>query len=169
MSHSSHSVARDRRGQAVLEFALVLPLLLVISLGLIEFGRALSVGYSLSRVSREGANIAARGTALDTVLNVVLSSASDIGLDSRGGAVVSRIRMDGRTPVIYQQVLTPGLEGRSRIGSVGAVATGLDGLGLEAGTTHCAVELFYDYRTITPLPRFAERLFPLALYDRAVF
>ena len=153
----------------MVEFALVLPLLLVISLGLVEFGRALSVGYSMSRLSREGANIAARGTGLDTVLHVVLVNATDIRLDSRGGAIVSRIRLDGSTPVVYQQVMTPGLEGRSRIGAVGTVASGLEKIGLEAGTTHYAVELFYEYQTITPLPRFAERLFPLVLYDRALF
>jgi hypothetical protein len=160
---------RDRSGQAIVELALVMPILLLISLGLVEFGRALSVSHSLSRVGREGANIAARGTGLDTVLTVVLRNASDVELRRRGGVIVSRIEIDDAAPVISRQVVAPGFEGRSRLGSEGAIAKDFVPLGFERGSIHYAVELFYDYQTITPLPRFVTSLFPLELYDRAVF
>ncbi|MBN1485128.1 MAG: pilus assembly protein [Chloroflexia bacterium] len=44
-----------RRGQTVVEFALILPILLLIALGLIEFGRAFFVYSVVSNAAREGA------------------------------------------------------------------------------------------------------------------
>jgi Flp pilus assembly protein TadG len=49
---------RDDRGAAAVEFALVLPLLLLILFGIIEFGRAWSVKQTLTDAAREGARIA---------------------------------------------------------------------------------------------------------------
>lgn len=46
-----------RRGQAVVEFALVLPLLLLLILGAVEFGRVLLRLHLLTTASREGARV----------------------------------------------------------------------------------------------------------------
>ena len=43
------------RGAAAVEFALILPVLLILVLGLVEFGRAFNVQISLSNAAREGA------------------------------------------------------------------------------------------------------------------
>jgi Flp pilus assembly protein TadG len=43
------------RGAAAVEFALILPILLLLVLGLVEFGRAYNVQISLSNAAREGA------------------------------------------------------------------------------------------------------------------
>ena len=45
---------RDR-GAAAVEFALVLPLLLLLVLGIFEFGRVFNIQISLSNAAREGA------------------------------------------------------------------------------------------------------------------
>lgn len=47
-------IAGDR-GAAAIEFALVLPVLILLVVGLIEFGRAYNVLISLSNAAREGA------------------------------------------------------------------------------------------------------------------
>jgi Flp pilus assembly protein TadG len=47
------------RGQAVVEFALVLPFLLLLALGVVEFGRAWMTMNILTSAAREGARIAA--------------------------------------------------------------------------------------------------------------
>jgi Flp pilus assembly protein TadG len=52
--------ARDR-GAAAVEFALVLPLLLLIVFGIIDFGRALNAQITLTQAAREGARLAALG------------------------------------------------------------------------------------------------------------
>ena len=52
------SLARDSRGQSVVEFALVLPLLLVLVFGITEFGRAWLTMNVLTSAAREGARLA---------------------------------------------------------------------------------------------------------------
>jgi Flp pilus assembly protein TadG len=51
---------RDR-GAAAVEFALVLPLLLLVVCGIVDFGRAYSAQVSLTQAAREGARLAALG------------------------------------------------------------------------------------------------------------
>jgi len=46
---------RDARAQALIEFALVLPVLLLLVLGIIEFGRAWNLTQVVTDVAREGA------------------------------------------------------------------------------------------------------------------
>lgn len=52
--------ARDR-GSVAVEFALVLPVLLLILFGVIDFGRALNAQIELTGAAREGARLAALG------------------------------------------------------------------------------------------------------------
>lgn len=49
----------SRRGTAVIEFALIAPVFLLLVFGMIEFGRAIMVQQVLVNVSREGARQAA--------------------------------------------------------------------------------------------------------------
>ncbi len=51
---------RSPRGAAAVEFALLLPLLLIILVGMVEFGRAISQSNALERGLRAGASFAAR-------------------------------------------------------------------------------------------------------------
>lgn len=57
---SSGRRARDR-GSAAVEFALLLPALLLIVFGIIDFGRALNAQITLTQAAREGARLAALG------------------------------------------------------------------------------------------------------------
>ena len=50
---------RKERGAVAVEMAIVLPLLLLILLGIIEFGRAYNIQVSLTQAAREGARHAA--------------------------------------------------------------------------------------------------------------
>ena len=54
---------RNQRGQALVEFALLLPLVMLILIGIIEFGRAWQAKQTLTDVAREGARIAAIANA----------------------------------------------------------------------------------------------------------
>jgi Flp pilus assembly protein TadG len=51
--------SQNERGAAVVEFALVAPLLLVMVLGIAEFGRAYHVQTTLSQAAREGVRVMA--------------------------------------------------------------------------------------------------------------
>jgi Flp pilus assembly protein TadG len=53
------AVIRSNRGQAVVEFALVFPLLLLVCFGITEFGRAWMTMNILTSAAREGVRLAA--------------------------------------------------------------------------------------------------------------
>jgi Flp pilus assembly protein TadG len=67
----THRRATGRRGQSLVEFALVVPLLLLLVVGVIEFGRAWNVNQVVTFAARQGARKAA-------VLNAQGLSAPDI-------------------------------------------------------------------------------------------
>lgn len=56
---------RETRGAQLLEFALALPFLVVIAVGIIDFGRAYNVQHILTNAAREAARITVSGTLTD--------------------------------------------------------------------------------------------------------
>lgn len=58
---------KDKSGQSVIEFALVLPILLLVLFGITEFGRAIMVTNVLNTASREGARLAAVSPVSDSL------------------------------------------------------------------------------------------------------
>ena len=59
-SSSKAPASRSRRGQSVVEFALVLPMLLVMLLGIADFGRVFAAGIVLEAAARNAAEAAAQ-------------------------------------------------------------------------------------------------------------
>ena len=55
--------AGSDRGAAAVEFALLLPLLLLIVFGIVDFGRAINAQITLTQAAREGARALALGQA----------------------------------------------------------------------------------------------------------
>jgi Flp pilus assembly protein TadG len=79
---------RDERGAAAVELALVMPILVLILFGIIEFARAWNVRQTLTDAAREGARIAVVNASIvstaqltDSVTNVVQRAAQTAGLD----------------------------------------------------------------------------------------
>jgi Flp pilus assembly protein TadG len=71
------SKPRDR-GAAAVEFALLLPLLLLLVFGIIDFGRALNAQITITQAAREGARLGALGVASATI--VTKTKAAAVGL-----------------------------------------------------------------------------------------
>lgn len=69
---------RRRRGVATLEFALVLPVLLYLVLGIIEFGWMIKSQLTLSNAAREGVRYAALGNTTTAVRTRVKSMANTL-------------------------------------------------------------------------------------------
>jgi len=57
---TARNATRDR-GAAAVEFALLLPMLLLLVFGIIDFGRALNAQITLTQAAREGARLDALG------------------------------------------------------------------------------------------------------------
>jgi len=68
---------RDRdRGAAAVEFALVLPVLLLLVIGMLEFSRAYNVQISLTNAAREGARVMAIHDDPTVAQSAAISAAS---------------------------------------------------------------------------------------------
>ena len=161
-------LARSDSGQGIAEFALALPVILVILLGMVEFANAYDRVHGLAGLSREGANIAARGTALTEVMNVVMTNGQTLSVDKKGGAIISRIVVRQGVPEVEAQLASSGYEGKSRLKDADEAAKWIADAGLSEGSTHYTVELFLGYEPVTPVAKILG-VAPSLLYERALF
>jgi Flp pilus assembly protein TadG len=87
MRPSTVRLVRNRRGQALVEFALILPMVLALVIGVFEFARAWNIQQVITDAAREAARIAvvANGndetpaaiqTKVDNAINSALSTAA---------------------------------------------------------------------------------------------
>src|SRR5437899_12902633 len=65
MARGSRNTGSSERGQAIVEFAIVLPVFLLLLFGLVEFGFVLNASSSVNYASRVAALLAAEGGATD--------------------------------------------------------------------------------------------------------
>ena len=156
-------------GQGLVEFSLALPVILIILLGLVEFSNAYDRVHGLAGLSREGANIAARGTALSEVLTTVVADGETLKMSANGGAIVSRLVVQGGEPTIMAQIATDGYDEKTRIIDEDSAARWIATAGFAEGSTHYAVEVFLNYEPVTPLGQLFQAVTPPVLYERAVF
>ena len=78
----SHEASRRDAGQSLAEFAILLPVLMAVVIGIFEFGRAWNVDQVLTNAAREGARLAVIQTAGEgDVLDVVQDALSNASLD----------------------------------------------------------------------------------------
>uniref|UniRef100_A0A7C1J7Q0 Pilus assembly protein n=1 Tax=Ammonifex degensii TaxID=42838 RepID=A0A7C1J7Q0_9THEO len=69
---------REERGQATVELALVLPVLILILFGIMEFGRLFSAYLVITNAAREGARLAAVGGDDAAVVARVVDAAGSL-------------------------------------------------------------------------------------------
>ncbi len=104
---------KTKRGQALVEFALLVPIMLLLVIGIAEFGRAWMTENILTGAAREGARVAAvaqntipvadPGTArVNSVLSSALITADSVNVFDPG-LPVNSIQVD----VTYTRILLP--------------------------------------------------------------
>ena len=86
---------RNERGAALLETAITVPIILLISVGIFEFGRAYQVQQVLTNAAREGARVAViEGTSDEQVTKIVTDymSSGRLPVDSKNPPTISVVR-----------------------------------------------------------------------------
>lgn len=96
MTRSALRAPYRRAGLAAVEFALLLPLLLLLLFGMIDAARALQVNIIMTNIGREGANLVARGnTQLETgsqdIIYALMASAPPLNVNQRGMVYITRV------------------------------------------------------------------------------
>lgn len=78
----THPRIGGRRGQSLVEFALVVPILLLMLVGIIEFGRAWNVSQTVTYAARQGSRVAAvlnvQGLPLDEASDSVVAVVTNV-------------------------------------------------------------------------------------------
>ena len=92
--HSSKKFHR-RRGMAVVEFALVVPVLITLLLGIVEFGLLVRDNLTLANAAREGARSGSLGAKQDQIRTRVTSAAAPLNLTTaQGGNIIIEQSVD---------------------------------------------------------------------------
>lgn len=81
----------DRRGVAAVEFALVLPVFLTVSLGIVEYGRALMAANLVTNAAREGGRIAGVSGSTNTDVENAVKNFLASSLNVSSGQVTVNI------------------------------------------------------------------------------
>jgi TadE-like protein len=193
-----HHFFTSCRGQSLIEFALVLPLALLIVLGVVEVGTVLLDQHVVTRLSREGSNLISRDATLETAAEVMTSMSTRPVDFSNGSKVIFTVLKRGATTgtanynklVVYQRAEFGSFSGpapsrvRNAGGAVGGppdyIAANSDNdaglrvtgvpanLATAPGGMVYITEIFTKRPRITPLDRFGVAV-PETLYSIAYF
>lgn len=93
---------RKQKGQALVEFAIILPLLMLVVLAILEFGMMLNSYMAIENASREGARIGIIGGTDTQIRNVIIITSPSLGVNDLTINItpVSSIRKSGDTLVV---------------------------------------------------------------------
>ena len=92
-NHTLRRRARDSRGQSLVEFSLVLPLLLLLAYGVSEIGYLLLDQHVVTKLTREGSNLISRNTTLaDAVTAMTSMSARPVDFSTRSKVIFSVLK-----------------------------------------------------------------------------
>lgn len=187
----------DTRGQSLIEFAITLPLLIVLVLGVIEVGYALLDQHVLTKLAREGSNLISRDTSIeDAVTAMRTMSSAPVDFDNGSKIIFSVIKRGATTGtpnydrlILYQRREYGTLSASSKLNTRGggSFAGGPDyeainsdsNTGLQVtnvpsdlvsmrGSMIYVTEIYSQHALITPFERFGGSV-PRTLYSIAYF
>jgi Flp pilus assembly protein TadG len=188
-------VLKGESGQALLEFALVVPLILLLVLGVVEVSYATLDQHVVSRMSREGSNLISRDTTM-TDSATALASMSSLPVNFNDGSstvifsVVKQVATAGAAnfnkPVLYQRFVYGTYPGSSILNNPGGAfgpapdytAVNSDNdvslqvtnapATLAVGGMLYVTEIYTRHPLLTPLNQFGVPM-PTTLYSIAYF
>jgi len=99
------AILKRKHGQAIVEFALILPVFILILLGIMEFGLVFHQYLIVTAASREGARVAALGGTDAETVTMVNASAASINTGQLTTTITPAARVKGQT--VSVQVTNP--------------------------------------------------------------
>ena len=174
---------RNRSGQALVEFMLVALILLVLLFGMIDFSRALSIWQVMVNISREGSNLAARGSGdttdavISNAIGTVITNAVPLNMLANGEVIITAVYNKGGAFVITDQIREGALPGSvSKIGTLASsnnvnmpYSATAPGTFPQPNQTVFVTEVYYNYSPVTPIGKVPGLTLPSTLYDAAYF
>jgi Flp pilus assembly protein TadG len=121
------------RGQSLIEFALIMPFVLVVALGVVEVGYALLDQHVVTKLTREGSNLISRDVAINDAVTAMRSmSTRPVDFNTRSRMIFSVLRK-GSTPgtanydqvILYQRYEYGSLTGTSTQSALTTRGTGV--------------------------------------------
>ena len=119
---------RNSRGQSLVEFAFIVPLVLVLSLGVVEVGYALLDQHVVTKLTREGSNLISRDVTIDDAATALTKMSSRPVNFSSSARLIFTVLRKGSTAattnynqiIVYQRYETGALTGvSSRLTTLG--------------------------------------------------
>jgi hypothetical protein len=185
-------------GQSLAEFAMMLPIVIVVVLGVAEVGYALLDLHVVTKLAREGSNLISRNTSLQDAVNALKSmSQAPVNFNDGSSKVIFSVIMEiGATgapnygeAVLYQRHEYGSLPATSALQTAGAGSFGPApeyqalnpnsdpnlqvtnlpaNLNMAPGGMVYVTEIFTRHNLITPFDRFGIQV-PQTLYSIAYF
>lgn len=93
----------NEQGQAIVEFALVVPILLLLLVGIMEFGLAFSADLNLQNATREGARLAVTGATDAQITQRVINTASTLDPSKLTVSISPSARPQGTSVTVTSQ------------------------------------------------------------------
>jgi Flp pilus assembly protein TadG len=158
-------------GQALVEFAISVAVLLTLVFAVIDFGRAIHDAEVLKNLTGEGSAMASRGTVLSDTATAVVAAAAPLDLNDSGRVIVTSVLNNNNSLKITGQASQGGIAALSKVGNtVGGAANLPAGAAPQANQTVYVTEVFYNFRSITPIGKFlGKNILPSQLYDVAYY
>jgi hypothetical protein len=175
-------ILRSTSGQSLVELTLIVPFMLLLVFGVVEVGSVISTYLTLTHTTREGANLASRGTKPDDALAaIILAAAPTIRNDNLAqwkiiytkiGPAPAPAPPCAKAPcdyVVEEQKTQGSLSEDSELGPLGTTVNSkllaLDDVA--PNQTFHAIEVFYDYGP--DVKTFVGNSINKLFYDRTVF
>lgn len=160
-------ISKKSHGQSLIELAIILPLLLMLVFGVIDYARAIQFNNILVAMSREGANLASRTSEEPRNIIVALNNTAEpLVMTVRGRVYITEIRgtkvgsnVEARVQAQTRSTTggaalpskvwsCPSWNGNGNCNTVPTNATATLPITLDAGEIVFAVETLYDYNVI---------------------
>jgi TadE-like protein len=189
---------RSSRGQSLVEFAFIMPLVLTLSLGVVEVGYALLDQHVVTKLTREGSNLISRDVDIDDAATALTKMSSRPVNFSSSARLIFTVLRKGSTAattnynqiIVYQRYETGALTGVSSQltmrgtgsfhGAPNYDAYNSDtdanlqlspvpaNISMPTGGLLYVTEIYSSHPLITPLNRFGVTV-PNTLYSIAIF